>query len=77
MKGLFKDKEIIVSTTDHEIDFIIIVGNKDRAITSAIIEHRKARFYQGNSDYEMLSDDVFYTLEETDIDFLMPNFTEV
>ena len=79
MKVLLKDKMIILSTTDCDTDFILIVNKKDYSQTAKIIEETKAKYanMESYSDLEMYSDIVCAALYEANIDFTMPDFEEL
>jgi sulfopyruvate decarboxylase TPP-binding subunit len=77
MKNLLKDKAVIISTSDCEIDFLFVVEQQNRATAINIIEQQKKLIENGSSDYEMLSDAVYYALEDASIEFTMPDFDEV
>ena len=81
MEDMLNDKTIITyqdREDDGEIHFILIIYKNDFEKAMAIIERAKESFdYNEESEYEMLSDAVFYGLKDAGIKCLMPDFEEL
>lgn len=73
---LIKDKIILLSTTDGESDFILIVNKNDYSQAAMIIEKAKEEYYGSDSD-GLFSDMVCNLLEAANIEAFMPDFEEL
>ena len=79
MKNLLDGKMIIVSTSDCELDFVLIINRKDYAATMNTVEQAKKEFfdYDNTVEFELLTDYVSEKLEVAGIEFIMPDFEEI